>query len=107
VVRFQRADTVHVRIRLQPAGARSVEPGQTVRLLPDVDRRADRRATVSELAARGDSTGGVEARVLLPGDAVAFRPGATGHAEVVVGRSNLLGALWWGIRKRIRGDILL
>jgi hypothetical protein len=45
--------------------------------------------------------------VLLPGGIVAFRPGATGQAEVVVGRSNLLGALWWGIRKRIRGDILL
>jgi hypothetical protein len=33
-------------------------------------------------------------------------PGAR-HAEVVVGRSNLLGALWWGLRKRIRGDQLL
>jgi len=107
VVRFHRSDTVQVRIRLQPAGARAVEPGQAVRLLPDVDRRADRRAVVTDLAARGDSAGRAEARVLLPADAVAFRPGATGHAEVVVGRSNLLGALWWGLRKRIRGDLLL
>jgi len=107
VVRFQRADTVMVRIRLERAGARAVAPGQVVRLLPEVDRAAARRATVSELAARGDSAGIVEARVFLPGGAVAFRPGAVGEAEVIVARSSILGALWWGIRKRIRGDILL
>jgi hypothetical protein len=31
----------------------------------------------------------------------------TGEASIMVRRSNLWGALWWGFRQRVRTDILL
>jgi hypothetical protein len=37
----------------------------------------------------------------------AYRPGVTGEAAITVRRSNVIGALWWGIRKRVRTDLLL
>ena len=45
-------------------------------------------------------------RVRLPADP-AWRPGASGQASVVIRRSNLAGALWWAVRKRVRSDLLL
>jgi hypothetical protein len=36
-----------------------------------------------------------------------WRPGMTGEASVTIRRSNVWGALWWGIRKRVRTDLLL
>jgi putative peptide zinc metalloprotease protein len=107
VVRFQQADSIQVRIRLQRAGARYVRQGQRVALVSDVDRSRGLRATVTEVAARGDSTGGVDAYVLLPGGATAFHPWATGEAKVTLRWSNVFGALWWAVRKRIRNDLLL
>ena len=107
MVEFERTDSVRVRIRLQAAGARYVQPGQKVALLSDVDRGSGVVATVSEVAARGDSTGTVDAYVFLPGGVTAFHPWATGEAKVTIRRSNILGALWWGVRKRIRNDLFL
>jgi hypothetical protein len=49
----------------------------------------------------------VELRVAFAAPAAAPPFGATGTALVTVGRSNLLGALWWAVRKRIRNDLLL
>jgi len=31
----------------------------------------------------------------------------TGEASVTLRRSNMWGALWWGVRKRVRTDFLL
>jgi len=107
VVRFQQMDSVQVRIRLQRAGARYVREGQRVALVSEVDRSAGIRTTVTSVAARGDSIGGVDAYVLLPGGITAFPPWATGEAKVTLRHSNIIGALWWAVRKRIRNDLLL
>jgi putative peptide zinc metalloprotease protein len=107
VVEFERTDSVRVRIRLQAAGARYVQPGQKVALLSDVDRGSGVVATVAEVAARGDSSGTVDAYVFLPGGVTTFHPWATGEAKVTIRRSNILGALWWGVRKRLRNDLFL
>jgi hypothetical protein len=48
----------------------------------------------------------IEARVRLPAQP-AWRPGAGGAASVVIRHSNIAGALWWAVRKRVRSDILL
>ena len=50
--------------------------------------------------------GSVEARVRMAGGGW-LRPGMTGEASVTVRRSNVWGALWWGVRRRVRTDILL
>jgi hypothetical protein len=48
----------------------------------------------------------VEARVRRSvGDA--WRPGAAGEASVELGRSTVLGALWWNARQLVRVDLLL
>ena len=99
-------DSVEVRIRLRGGGATRVEPGQRVRLLSlgDVGHPVQGTvASVSRAALGGDT---VEARVRLPADP-AWRPGASGEAAVVVRRSNVLGAMWWGVRRRVRSDVLL
>jgi len=107
VVRFQQMDSVQVRIRLQRAGARYVREGQRVALVSEVDRSAGIRTTVTNVAARGDSIGAVDAYVLLPGGITAFPPWATGEAKVTLRHSNIIGALWWAVRKRIRNDLFL
>ena len=113
-------DSVEVRIALHGGGASLVRSGQPVTLFPYADAEHPLRATIASVssgtgrtlgaatgnAAAGNVAAGVEARVRLPADA-AWRPGLTGEASVVVGRSNLLGALWWGVRKRVRSDLLL
>jgi len=58
-------------------------------------------------AARGlVAAGTIEARVSVPTDG-AWRDAATGEAKVEIQRASLLGAVWWAIRKGVRGDILL
>jgi hypothetical protein len=56
-------------------------------------------------ASSGDS-GTVEVRVALPAGRET-RTGVTGEASVALRQSNVWGSLWWGIRRRIRSDILL
>ena len=53
-----------------------------------------------------DGSGAVEARVGLRGD-WRWRPGMTGEASVTLRESNLWGALWWSVRRRVRTDLLL
>jgi hypothetical protein len=50
--------------------------------------------------------GAVEARLRRPSDD-AWRPGTRGEASVELGRSNVLGALWWNARQLLRADLLL
>jgi hypothetical protein len=94
-----------VRIELQGSGATLVAPGQRVSMLSLADVGHPVRGTVASVS-RVAATGGLEARVRVPADP-AWRPGAGGEASVVVRRSNLAGALWWAVRKRVRTDLLL
>jgi hypothetical protein len=65
------------------------------------------RGVVTSVSAAGSTDGRLVARVLVANASEAWRLGATGEARVVIGRSDLFGAVWWGIRKRLREDILL
>jgi hypothetical protein len=100
-------DSVEVRIGLAGAGGTLVRPGQPVRLLSQAATagasRVQRLSSVSAIAAQNQE---LEARVRMAA-APAFRPGMTGEARITVRESNLWGALWWNLRRRIRSDILL
>ncbi len=98
-------DSVEVRIRLGGSGATLVLPGQPVTMLSLADVAHPVRGRVLSVS-RIALADAVEARVRLPAEA-AWRPGAGGEASVVVRRSNIAGALWWAVRRRIRSDILL
>jgi len=102
-------DSVEVRIALAGAGATRVRAGQVVHAISFADLGAPWTAHVGEVSTVGvrtGSSGAVEARVRrVAGDA--WRPGARGEASVELGRSNVLGALWWNARQLVRGDLLL
>jgi hypothetical protein len=66
---------------------------------------AARSEVAAVAAASAEGTGAVEVRAALSGQG--RRPGMTGEAIITLRRSNIWGALWWGIRQRIRTDILL
>jgi len=99
-------DSLEVRIALAGAGVTQVRIGQGARLVFHADGRtlAGRVGSVALSSAPGSGT--VEARVGLRGGA-RWRPGMTGEASVTLRESNLWGALWWGVRRRVRTDILL
>jgi multidrug resistance efflux pump len=97
-------DSLEVRIALTGAGATRVRPGQPVRLAFHADG-GTLKSQVSTVA-QVSTEGAVEARVGMRGSP-RWRPGMTGEASVTVRQSNLWGAMWWAIRRRIRTDILL
>ncbi len=99
-------DSVEVRIRLTGSGATLVEPGQQVRMLSLGDVGHPVHGTVASVSRAALGNDDVEARVRLPAQP-AWRPGASGEAAVVVRKSNILGAMWWGVRRRVRSDVLL
>lgn len=99
-------DSVDARVTLAGAGASAVRPGQTVALLCFADVGHPVLALVRSVSSAAGAGGGVEARVRLPAGP-AWRAGVTGEASIRLRRSNLLGALWWGVRQRVRQDILL
>jgi len=101
-VRLDAPDWIELRVILEPAGATLVRPGQPAALISYADVGRPMRAEVASVSAAGV----LEARVRVTGDAV-LRAGVTGEAKVTVRRSSLFGALWWGIRKRVRSDLLL
>jgi multidrug resistance efflux pump len=97
---------LEARIALQGAGASLARAGQPVGLMVHSGngvRLAGTLASVSETARSG---GDLEGRVRLAASAD-LRPGMTGEASVVLRRSNLWGALWWAVRRKLRSDILL
>jgi hypothetical protein len=103
-------DSVEVRIALGGAGATRVRAGQVVHAISFADLGAPWTARVGEVSTIGmagtGSGGAVEARVRrVAGDA--WRPGTRGEASVELGRSNVLGALWWNARQLVRADLLL
>jgi len=99
-------DSLEIRIALTGAGATQVRPGQPARLVfhSDGGTLAARVTRVGQASASG--TPAVEARVGVRASG-RWRPGMTGEASVILRRSNLWGAMWWGIRQRVRTDILL
>ncbi|HET7470847.1 MAG TPA: HlyD family efflux transporter periplasmic adaptor subunit [Gemmatimonadales bacterium] len=99
-------DSLEIRIALVGAGATQVRAGQPARLVFHADGRslAGRVGGVALSSAAG--SGAVEARIGLRGDG-RCRPGMTGEASVTLRESNLWGALWWSVRRRVRTDILL
>jgi len=62
--------------------------------------------SVSPAAGASPSNPGVEVRSRIPSGGP-WRMGVTGEASVRLRRSNLLGALWWGVRQRVRSDLIL
>jgi putative peptide zinc metalloprotease protein len=99
-------DSLEARIALSGAGASLVRTGQPVHLLFYSDAADAPRSRVAAVAAASTGeTGAVEVRVGI--GAQGRRPGMTGEASITLRRSNVWGALWWGIRRRIRTDILL
>jgi putative peptide zinc metalloprotease protein len=99
-------DSVEIRIRLRGSGATLVEAGQLVRMLSLADVARPVRGRVASVSRAALADDAVEARVRLRSQP-AWRPGASGEASVLVRRSNILGALWWAARKRVRSDMLL
>jgi putative peptide zinc metalloprotease protein len=98
-------DSVEVRVALSGAGSTLVQPGQPMRLIFRADGR--RMATqVQAVAPASAGRGAVEVRVALPVGRGRLA-GMTGEASVRLRDSNLWGALWWAVRRRVRSDILL
>jgi hypothetical protein len=106
VLQLGRPDSVEVRVSLAGAGATLVKPEQPVRLLSRATLESPLRTRVGTVSAAAGAPLALEARVRLPATD-SWRPGMTGEASVTLRHSNLWGALWWGIRRGIRTDILL
>jgi len=102
-------DSVDVRIAIPGAGAGLVTPGQPVRLISYANASRPLSIRIGSVGGSADTTGdrAVEARVRIPTFAAWWCPGIQGEARVTVRRSTLAGALWWKIRSRLRGDLLL
>jgi multidrug efflux pump subunit AcrA (membrane-fusion protein) len=110
VLTLSAGDSVEVRIALAGAGATRVRPGQIVHAISFADPGAPWTAQVGDVSTVGlpsvGTEGAVEARLRRPSDD-AWRPGTRGEASVELGRSNVLGALWWNARQLLRADLLL
>jgi putative peptide zinc metalloprotease protein len=106
LLRLARSDRVEARVALGKAGAALAREGQRVRLVAHADPAFRAEGVVSGVAAAATSDGTVESRVLLAGGET-LRPGMTGEASITLRTSNLWTALWWGIRSRIRTEVLL
>src|SRR3989441_1198786 len=109
-VRLGTPDPAELRDVPERAGATLVRPGQPVAVIAyaDVSHTLQGRvASVAAAAAGQAGDGQLEARVLVPRTAGAWRAGATGEAKITLRRSNLIGALGWAVRQRVRSDPLL
>ncbi len=99
-------DSVEVRVALAGSGSTLVRPGQHLSLVFHADgARIGTQVGSVARASTGDS-GAVEVRAALTVGPNA-RAGMTGEASVTIRQSNVWGSLWWGVRRRIRSDILL
>ena len=99
-------DSLEVRVAMGRGGAANIRTGQVVHLMA-YDHSAPADGLVGTVAPAGStSDGAIEVRVPIARTA-AWRAGTTGEASVELQRSTVLGALWWNVRQRIRGDLLL
>jgi putative peptide zinc metalloprotease protein len=99
-------DSLEVRIALADAGAGLVRQGQPVKLIFYADGAGSLHSQVTGVAPAARVGATIEARVGLGAEA-GRRAGMTGEASVTLRHSNLWGSLWWGVRRRIRSDLLL
>jgi hypothetical protein len=99
------ADSLELRVRLSGGGATMAQPGQTVNLVSHADPAHPVHATVLSVARVGGGDR-LEARIRIATGG-AWLPGTTGEASIRIRRSTVAGALWWGVRKRLRSDLLL
>jgi putative peptide zinc metalloprotease protein len=106
VVTVADPDSVELRVLLGGGGASAVQPGQAVSVISFADVSHPVLAVVRSVAPAAGAARALEARVRLP-TGPAWRAGVTGEASVRLRRSNLLGALWWGVRQRVRQDLFL
>ena len=106
LIELGQPDSLELRIALAGAGATLVRAGQPVRLVFHADAASLSAQVTGVAPATSAAAGAVEARVGMHGSP-RWRPGMTGEASVTLRRSNLWGSLWWGVRKRVRTDLLL
>jgi len=106
LIELGQPDSLEIRIALAGAGATRVRAGQRARLVFHADGNSLAGRVGSVALTSADGSGAVEARVGLRADGP-WRPGMTGEASVTLRESNLWGALWWSVRRRVRTDILL
>jgi putative peptide zinc metalloprotease protein len=99
-------DSVEVRVALAGYGSTVVRAGQPLRLIFHSDGSRIATHVTSVAPAMAGDSGTVEVRVALAAGPHA-RAGMTGEASVTLRQSNVWGSLWWGVRRRIRSDILL
>ena len=107
-------DTLELRVTLEGAGATRVRPGQAAAVISLSDLAVPLVTTVGTVAEAGRTLAvgntpprtTLEARIRVPKSA-AWRSGVTGHASIAIERTNLFGAIWWNVRKRLRSDILM
>jgi putative peptide zinc metalloprotease protein len=99
-------DSVELRVTMAGAGASAVRAGQAVALISFADAAHPIVGVVRSVSPAAGPGQGVEVRVRLAASP-AWRAGVTGEASVRLRRSNLLGALWWGVRRHVRQDLLL
>jgi hypothetical protein len=108
IMRVATLDSLEARIWLDRAGAASVRPGQVVHLIAHGDTRRPVDTSVGTVAPVGGRTTGGTIEVRVPvDDDTSWRAGSTGEASVEIRRATVLAALWWSVRQRIRGDVLL
>ncbi|HET8625183.1 MAG TPA: HlyD family efflux transporter periplasmic adaptor subunit, partial [Gemmatimonadales bacterium] len=99
-------DSLEVRVRFTGGGANLVRPGQAVSLVAYADPAHPVRATVASVATVAGGGDRLEARIRAQAGGV-WRAGSTGEASIRVRRTNVAGAVWWAVRKRLRSDLLL
>ena len=104
-------DSLELRVTLDGAGATWVHAGQPASVISLSDLTTPLNARVTSVAAVSAPVGaggppGLEARIRVPAGG-AWRSGVTGRASIAIRRTNLFGALWWNVRKRVRSDFLM
>jgi biotin carboxyl carrier protein len=106
-------DSLELRVMLDAAGATEVRPGQRASVISLSDLAVPVAARVATVATAGTLASGatpspamLEARIRVPASA-SWRSGVTGRASIAIRRTNLFGAFWWNVRKRVRSDFLM
>ncbi|MEO7987000.1 MAG: HlyD family secretion protein, partial [Gemmatimonadales bacterium] len=99
-------DSVEIRVALNGPGSTLVRPGQPLRLFFHADGARLETSIQSVAPASPGDSGSIEVRTALSVSSGVLA-GRTGEASVTLRQSNVWGALWWGVRRRIRSDILL
>jgi putative peptide zinc metalloprotease protein len=99
-------DSLDLKVLMHGGGAAEVSPGQTTSVISHADPAHPFLSRIVSVAPVAGAADLLEARIRVPAGGV-WRPGATGEASVRLHRSTVAGALWWGVRKRLRTDLLL